>query len=95
MLIALWLLIVSVIRERRRVMDRAGPLIYIAASLLVAFSVTAGNAGTAFRLRTHVVMLAIGVVAAIRRGETEEGVGARVRRRPRQQLLGRTPAAVR
>ncbi len=76
-LVALWLLIVSVVRKRRRAMDRAGPLMYVGASLLVAYAVTAGNAGTAFRLRTHVVALAICLVAAVRRTPVEEAAELR------------------
>ena len=40
-------------------MARAGPLIYLAGSLLVVYALAAGNAGTAFRYRTHVIEAAL------------------------------------
>ena len=51
---------------RRLVLTRAGPLLYVGFCLLVAYSLSAGNAGTAFRYRTHVVGLLIGAAAIIR-----------------------------
>jgi hypothetical protein len=60
-LVALGLLTLFVrelILGRGAVMERAGPLIYGSFCLLIAYSLSAGNAGTAFRYRTHVVALA-------------------------------------
>ncbi|MFL5869338.1 MAG: hypothetical protein ACJ766_19710 [Thermoleophilaceae bacterium] len=46
-------------------MQRAGPLVYIALGLLAAYGLSAGNAGTAFRYRTHVVAFLACLVAAL------------------------------
>jgi hypothetical protein len=53
------------IRRRGEVMTRAGPLIYLGFFLLVAYSLSAGNAGTAFRYRTQIVAVLICVFAAL------------------------------
>jgi hypothetical protein len=53
-------------RDGRAIMKRAGPLIYPAAFLLVAYSLSAGNAGTAFRYRTHLVAFLLAVVCTLR-----------------------------
>ena len=46
-------------------MKRAGPFIYALFCLLIAYSLSAGNAGTAFRYRTHLVALAVCVAVAL------------------------------
>jgi hypothetical protein len=53
------------IRNRGRIMARAGPLVYLGLFLLIAYSLSAGNAGTGFRYRTQVVALFICIVAAL------------------------------
>jgi hypothetical protein len=60
------LLIAAVVSNFGRVMDRAGPLIYIAFFLLMAYSLSAGNAGTAFRYRTHIVAVALCMLVVLR-----------------------------
>ena len=55
----LYLLIAELIRNRGAIMARAGPLLYVGLALLLAYSLSAGNAGTAFRYRTHILVLAI------------------------------------
>jgi hypothetical protein len=62
----LWLLAVELWRARGHIVERAGPLIYIGFFLLIAYSLSAGNAGTAFRYRTHVVALAICALVVLR-----------------------------
>ena len=49
-------------------MALAGPLIYPMSFLLVAYALSAGNAGTGFRYRTHIVVLAVAVLVALREG---------------------------
>ena len=49
-------------------MALAGPLIYPMIFLIFAYSLSAGNAGTGFRYRTHVVVLAVAVLIALREG---------------------------
>ena len=58
-LAALYLLAAELLRNRGAIMARAGPLLYVGLALLLAYSLSAGNAGTAFRYRTHILALAI------------------------------------
>jgi hypothetical protein len=53
-------------RNRGKIMDRAGPLVYVAFFLLIAYSLSAGNAGTAFRYRTHIVAVGLCVLIVLR-----------------------------
>jgi hypothetical protein len=64
-LTVLALLLRELIRNRGRIMERAGPLVYVGFFLLIAYSLSAGNAGTAFRYRTHLVAPAICIVTAL------------------------------
>jgi hypothetical protein len=59
-------LIATLLQDGRGIMKRAGPLIYPALFLLVAYSLSAGNAGTAFRYRTHLVAFLLAVVCTLR-----------------------------
>lgn len=52
-------------RRRGEIFARAGPLIYLTFFLLVAYSLSTGNAGTGFRYRTHLVAIAICIVVAL------------------------------
>ena len=61
-----WMLVLEIWRARGHVMERAGPLIYVSIFLLLAYSLSAGNAGTAFRYRTHVVALALCALIVLR-----------------------------
>jgi hypothetical protein len=51
---------------RGHVLERAGPLIYTGFFLLIAYSLSAGNAGTAFRYRTHIVGMALCALIVLR-----------------------------
>jgi hypothetical protein len=80
------LLVAELIRSRGSIMARAGPLIYVGAFMLVAYSLAAGNAGTAFRYRAHLVTIAICAIVVLwqlrRRAATEaRGVEGRDRGR--------------
>jgi hypothetical protein len=57
--LAFFFLIREGLRRRGEIMARAGPLIYLGFFLLIAYSLSAGNAGTAFRYRTQIVALFI------------------------------------
>ena len=59
-------LIVYAWESRGQIFPRAGPVLYPMLFLLVAYSMAAGNAGTGFRYRTHLVTLAIAAVAILR-----------------------------
>jgi peptidoglycan/LPS O-acetylase OafA/YrhL len=52
--------------SRGNVFPRSGPLLYPLLFMLVAYSLAAGNAGTGFRYRTHLVPLGIAVVVILR-----------------------------
>lgn len=65
-LILLWLLITALVRNRGHIMARAGPLVYVGLMLLVAYSLSAGNAGTGFRYRTHLVGIGLGLFMVLR-----------------------------
>lgn len=93
-LACLALLAVAIARDRRLIMSTAAPLVYPALFLLIAYSISAGNAGTAFRYRTHIVGLAVCLVIVLlahRRQEQEST--AKVRRRPRLSPVKRTRTA--
>jgi hypothetical protein len=55
--------------NRGQVFSRAGPLLYPLLFLVVAYSLSVGNAGTGFRYRAHLVTLAIAVMAILREHE--------------------------
>jgi hypothetical protein len=71
------LLIATLCTSRGGIWKRAGPLIYVGFFLLIAYSLSAGNAGTAFRYRTHLVALALCIIAVLRwaRAPAAEPIG--------------------
>jgi hypothetical protein len=89
------LLAVAIARNRRQIMEMAGPLVYPAVFMLVAYAISAGNAGTAYRYRTHIVGLAVCLILILlahRRQEQE--VPARVPVRPGLGPVSRTRTAI-
>ena len=62
----LFLLVMTIAKHGGRLWSRAGPLLYPALFLLMAYALSAGNAGTAFRYRTHVVGLLVALVIVLR-----------------------------
>jgi hypothetical protein len=60
------LLIPAIARAAGQITRRAGPLLYPALFLLVAYALSAGNAGTAFRYRTHLVAFMVALIAVLR-----------------------------
>ena len=52
-LVLLFLLVRAVMGRRGEIFARAGPLVYLFFFLLIAYSLSTGNAGTGFRYRTH------------------------------------------
>lgn len=80
-----WLLFViagvAAVRRPRR-LEQIVPALYLLGGLIVAYSLSAGNAGTGFRYRTHVVVLLAAVacalvVAAQRQRRTGDEPGSR------------------
>jgi hypothetical protein len=65
-LTSLILLIGALWRRRGHVLALTGPLLYPMIFLLAAYALSAGNAGTSFRYRTHLVTLAVAMLVALR-----------------------------
>ncbi len=61
-----FLLVLYAIRMRGAVFDSAAPIIYPALLVLVSYSLSVGNAGTGFRYRSHLVILALCVLGVLR-----------------------------
>jgi hypothetical protein len=64
--VLLWTLV-----RRKGIMRRAGPLVYPAIFLLIAYSISAGNAGTAFRYRTHIIAFLVALLFVLRKQPSE------------------------
>ncbi len=71
MFVGLVLLTAAIVQNGGAVMRRAGPFVYTALFLLVAYSLSAGNAGTAFRYRTHVVGILLCLLLVLRQQRSE------------------------
>ena len=74
MLVGLILLGQALVQNRTEIMRRAGPLVYPVLFVLAAYALSAGNAGTAFRYRTHVVAIMLCLLVALRQQQAEERV---------------------
>jgi hypothetical protein len=70
--VVLFLLLRYAWLSRGRVFRRAAPLVYPMLFLLVAYSLSVGNAGTGFRYRTHLVTLAVGAMVILRQRVLEQ-----------------------
>jgi hypothetical protein len=64
--IALVLLVRYAWLARRRLLAITGPLLYPLAFLMCAYGLSAGNAGTGFRYRTHIVTLGLAMLIVLR-----------------------------
>jgi hypothetical protein len=53
-------------RARGHIVSQTAPLLYPLFFLLIAYSLSAGNAGTGFRYRSHIVLLGAAVLAVLR-----------------------------
>ena len=67
-LTGLVLMIGAAWRRRGEVLELAGPILYPMVFLLFAYALSAGNAGTGFRYRTHIVTLGFAMLIALREG---------------------------
>jgi hypothetical protein len=88
--VVLFLLIRYAWLSRGEVFPRAAPLLYPMLFLLVAYSLSVGNAGTGFRYRTHLVTLAVGAMAILRQHVIEQ----RAEKQPGGAEEGSLPAAM-
>ena len=86
-----WLLTRELWRARGHILERAGPLVYLGFFVLIAYSLSAGNAGTAFRYRTHVVALAICLFAVLRELRTHPAPVPEPRAPAARELAAPTP----
>jgi hypothetical protein len=71
-LASLFLLVRALLQNGRAVMQRAGPLVYPGLLMLCAYALSAGNAGTAFRYRTHIMAIALALVIVLREHRRQE-----------------------
>jgi hypothetical protein len=62
------LLVAAAWRRRGEILTLTGPILYPTFFLLMAYSLSAGNAGTGFRYRTHIVTLGFAALMALRAG---------------------------
>jgi hypothetical protein len=85
---AFYLLGLYALRWRRRMFDIAGPLLYPMVFLLIAYSLSVGNAGTGFRYRTQLVVLMIPAVVLLREQWFAVVVRAQRRARSAQSRFG-------
>jgi hypothetical protein len=70
--VGLILLISATLQSGGEILRRAGPLIYPAFFALIAYSLSAGNAGTAYRYRTHVLGLMLCILVVLREQRVQE-----------------------
>jgi hypothetical protein len=89
MLIGLCFLLPALWHSRGAIFARAGPLLFLLFFQLAAYSMSAGNAGTAFRYRTHLVAVGICVVVVLRERLRQD---AAVREQREPVPLPATPA---
>jgi len=75
-LASLVLLFQAVMRNGRAIMQRAGPLVYPGFLMLCAYALSAGNAGTAFRYRTHIMAIALALIVVLREHRQQEQASA-------------------
>jgi hypothetical protein len=76
--VGLIMLASALVRNGSTIMRRAGPLVYPALFLLAAYALSAGNAGTAFRYRTHLVAFLLALIVVLRQQRSEEQAAAAV-----------------
>lgn len=89
-LTGLFLLVRYAWRSRGRLLALTAPIIYPMAFLLMAYALSAGNAGTGFRYRTHIVTLSLAMLIVlyshVRSRRAPEPAAAATRRAPASPL---------
>ena len=65
-------------RDRGRFLSLTAPILYPLVFLLIAYSLSSGNAGTGFRYRTHLVVLAVAMLVVLREHALRAGAEERV-----------------
>jgi hypothetical protein len=94
-LVSLFLLFAAIRRNGRAVMKRAGPLIYPGVLMLCAYALSAGNAGTAFRYRTHIMAIALALIVVLREQRREEQASPQTAEVPRWKKAQTAPTLAR
>jgi hypothetical protein len=74
-LTCLVMLVAALWRNRGRNLSLAAPLLYPLAFLLMAYALSAGNAGTGFRYRTHIVTLGLALLLVLREHLRDSRIG--------------------
>jgi hypothetical protein len=92
---SLFLLLGAIRRDRRAVMKRAGPLVYPGLLMLCAYALSAGNAGTAYRYRTHIMAIALALIVVLREHRREEPAVAEVTEEPKWKKVRTAPTLAR
>jgi hypothetical protein len=92
---SLFLLLGAIRRDRRAVMKRAGPLVYPGLLMLCAYALSAGNAGTAYRYRTHIMAIALALIVVLREHRREEESVAEVTEEPKWKKVRTAPTLAR
>jgi hypothetical protein len=64
--VALYMLVLYLLRWRRRAFELGAPLLYPLFFLTIAYALSVGNAGTGFRYRSQLVVLVIAAVIVLR-----------------------------
>jgi hypothetical protein len=64
-------------RRRRRFLSETAPILYPLLFLWIAYALSAGNAGTGFRYRTHVVMLGAALLSVLYDRQASDRAGTR------------------
>jgi len=94
-LASLILLLQAILRNGRAVMRRAAPLVYPGLLMLCAYALSAGNAGTAFRYRTHIMAIALALIVVLREYRRDERSIAELAEVPRWKKVRTAPTLVR
>lgn len=82
-------LIRLLVANKGRIMARAGPLVYVGFFILIAYSLSTGNAGTGFRYRTHILVVTICAIVVLRE---ELALRAQPARAGAPKIAGARPA---
>lgn len=80
-------------RARGRIVVLTAPFLYPLMFLLMAYSLSAGNAGTGFRYRTHIITLSLAMLVILRSAVLERRASATVVMRPRGGAPSSSPFA--
>lgn len=84
----------TAIENRGRLMELAAPFWYMAFFLTIAYALSTGNAGTGFRYRSHLLMLAFCILVVLRARRDEKPAESEAAGGARPAAAGPGPAAI-